>query len=330
MCSTCSTSGTIRLQPALHPAQRHELDAVDRAARRLGKPAAVPSARASAVACSAASRSPSSIRCNAQWYAICHRLSGCPIRSASDSKIAHASPHRCDVAGLQRCEVPVVVGVQACGRVAEIVGEVARLGVPLAAELEGLGHRDRLVARVESRRPTRRRRPCAARCRRPRCAIERRSSKSVSHVRSTHSSAEQARAVGAVRVAESGERAREHLDAFVVDRADDAVPASVVSQRGADEDVDRVDVVGEAAGREQGLAVRRITRLSLRVAESEEQRGATSRIVVGRSVEQIERIPVPAQRLVGRELRRGRDRPPVARTRSPCPTSGGCVACAQW
>ena len=84
---------------------------------------------------------------------------------------------------------------------------------------------------------------------------------------------------------------------------------SVVPQRGAHEDVDRVDVVGEAAGREQGLAVRGITRLSLRVAEPEEQRGPTPRVVGGGPVEQIERIPVPAQRLVGRELRQG----PIAR-----------------
>ena len=49
---------------------------------------------------------------------------------------------------------PAVVGVKACDRVAEIVGEVARLGVPAPAELEGLGHRDRLVAepnRVDQR-----------------------------------------------------------------------------------------------------------------------------------------------------------------------------------
>ena len=95
----------------------------------------------------------------------------------------------------------------------------------------------------------------------------------------------------------------------MVDAADDAVPPSVVPQRGAHEDVDRVDVVGEAAGREQRLAVRGITGLSLRVAEPEEQRGPTARIVGGGPVQQIERIPVPAQRLVGRELRQG----PIAR-----------------
>ena len=142
-----------------------------------------------------------------------------------------------------------------------------------------------------------------------RVASERRSSKSASHVSSTHSSARRRARSGLSAVAEPCERAFEHVDALVVDPTGDAVPAPVVPQRGAHEEVDRVDVVGEAAGREQGLAVRGITRLPLRVAEPEEQRGPTVLVVGRRPIEQVERISVPAQRLVGRELGQG----PIAR-----------------
>ena len=120
---------------------------------------------------------------------------------------------------------------------------------------------------------------------------------------------QQARPVGTIRVTEPGERALQHVDAFVVDPANDAVPASVVPQRRPHEDVDRVDVVGEAARREQGLAVLGITRLSLRVAEPEEQLGPSARIGGGSPVEQIERVRIPVHCLVGCELGQG----PIAR-----------------
>ena len=56
-------------------------------------------------------------------------------------------PHGREVACLQRGEGPGEVGVEACGRVAEILGEFARLAGPSPAELEGLGHADRLVGK---------------------------------------------------------------------------------------------------------------------------------------------------------------------------------------
>ena len=68
----------------------------------------------------------------------------------------------------------VDVHVEARDRVAEIVGEVARLGVPSPAELEGLRHRDRLVAepnRVDQRGASPVRRAMSTACVRHRQAL---------------------------------------------------------------------------------------------------------------------------------------------------------------
>ena len=222
--------------------------------------------------------------------------------------MANAVPHRGEVAGLQRVQGPVVVHVEAGDRVAEIVGQVARLGVPPPAELEGLRHRDRLVAepdRVDQRGAVAGAPGDAHGLLRHRQALV---DVGVPGALDAQEG-DQAGAVGAVRIAEAHERAPAHLDAVTVDRAHDAVPASVVPQRGAHEDVDRADVVGQATGREQRLAVRGITRLRLGVAEPEEQHGPAPRVVGRGPVQEIERIPVPAQRLVGREQRQR----PIAR-----------------
>ena len=113
-----------------------------------------------------------------------------------------------------------------------------------------------------------------------------------------------------------------------IDPPGDARPASAVREYRTHEGVDRVDVVGEAAGREQGFAVRGVTGLALCVAEPEEQRGPTALVVDRRPIQQVERLSVPAQRLVGRELGQGPS-PACCAYAVALPASGG-RARAQW
>jgi hypothetical protein len=159
--------------------------------------------------------------------------------------------------------------MKTCDRVAEIVGEVARLGVPAAAALQCLRHVHRLVA--ESNRVDQRGLVAGATRDGDGLVPEREAFVEIRVPGALDAQQrQQARAVGAVRVAEPRERARLHVDALVVDTKNDAVPASVVAQCRVHEYVDGVDNIGEAAGREQSLAVRGITRLSLRVAKPEQ------------------------------------------------------------
>ena len=152
-------------------------------------------------------------------------------------------------------------------------------------------------------------------------ANDSRSSKSASQMRSTHSRARRRARSGLSMSPSRLERPRDHFDAFVVGRARHAVPAAIVTQGRTYEEVDRTDVVGEAAGLEQRLTVLGITRLSLRVTQAEEERRPTMGIVVPRP-RRVDRAR-PGTSAAPRRARAapGLDRRPVARTSSPFPRS---------
>ena len=81
----------------------------------------------------------------------------------------------------------------------------------------------------------------------------------------------------------------------------------LVVERGAYEEVDGVDLVGEVSGLEQCLAIRADAGLTLSVAETHENLGALPVVTRGRAVGQFERFGVPPDGFVGSELL---DRPP--------------------
>ena len=205
----CSRSATISWEPALHVAEAHELEAVDRqgvvwlsgrGAESQGLGRSILAPRRGRPRASVATR---------RGTAICHRLHGCPIRSDSESKIARAVLHGGHVARFQRRVQPVVVGMEECSRVAELVGEVARLGGPTAAQVECPGHGDRLVAvsdGVDQCGVVVRRRAMPTAW----VAIDRRSSKSALPGDFYAQQREETCPVRAVRVAQLCERTSEH------------------------------------------------------------------------------------------------------------------------
>ncbi len=214
------------------------------------------------------------------------------VRSSSASLIVARSPASSAV------EHSKAVGKETCGRVGELVDDAAGLRGPSPAELEGSGRSDGLVACLDG----------VDQCGPVACSpghVDRmggqcQSPVQIRVVRALRAQqCEQAGPVGAVGVSEAGERRRHHLDAFVVDPTDGADKSAAVSQRGPHQEVDGVDVVGQGRRSEQGLAMRGITSQPLGVSEPEQQ-CRTAVQVVGRSpVEQVERIPIPAQCLVG-------------------------------
>ena len=109
-------------------------------------------------------------------------------------------------------------------------------------------------------------------------------------------------AAGGWLVTDACEGPVDRADAFVITATGRAVEPAIVGQDGAYEEVDVFVLVGEAGGVEECFAVGGDTALALRVAQSDEQLSSLTGIRIWGAVEQFERLAVPAESFVGREL----------------------------